>query len=80
MASEPEEYIAVLKAAYDYEPQTDAEDEIAIKENQLLFLVERTDEEYVVSYQHPHPPARPTYSHLSCGQLVEGQNQGGHAG
>ena len=47
MSSEPEEYLAVLKAAYDYEPQADAEDEIAIKENQLLFLLERTDDEYV---------------------------------
>ena len=59
MASEPEEYIAVLKAAYDYEPQADAEDEIAIKENQLLFLLERIDEEYVVSYQ-PLASPRPT--------------------
>jgi hypothetical protein len=39
-------YLAVLKAAYDYEPQGD--DEIAIKENQLVFLLERTDEEYVI--------------------------------
>lgn len=53
MASEPEEYLAVLKAAYDYEPQADAEDEIPVNENQLLFLIERTDEEYVVSYQPP---------------------------
>ena len=41
--SEPEGYLAVLKAAYDYEPQSD--DEIAIKEDQILLLVERTDEE-----------------------------------
>lgn len=47
MSSEPEEYLAVLKAAYDYEPQADAEDELAVKENQLLFLLERTDDEYV---------------------------------
>ena len=45
MAAEPDKYLAVLKASYDYEPQADAEDEIAIKENQLLFLLERTDEE-----------------------------------
>ncbi|KAF5393631.1 hypothetical protein D9757_000051 [Collybiopsis confluens] len=38
------EYLAVLKASYDYEPQSD--DEIAIKENQLLFLKERTDEDW----------------------------------
>jgi hypothetical protein len=38
-------YLAVLKAAYDYEPQSD--DEIAIKENALLFLLEKTDEECV---------------------------------
>ena len=39
-------YLAVLKASYDYEPQS--EDEIAIKEDQVLYLIERTDEEYVV--------------------------------
>ena len=48
MASEPETYLAVLKASYDYEPQADAEDELAVKENQLLFLLERTDDEYVL--------------------------------
>lgn len=36
-------YLAVLKAAYDYEPGS--EDEIAIKEDQILFLIERTDDE-----------------------------------
>ena len=47
MASEgaSEEYLAVLKASYDYDPQSD--DEIAIKENPLLLLLERTDDEYV---------------------------------
>jgi hypothetical protein len=43
MASEQEEYLAVLKASYDYEPQS--EDEIPMKEDQVLFLLERTDEE-----------------------------------
>lgn len=43
MAEELEQYLAVLKASYDYEPQS--EEEIAIKEDQLLFLLERTDEE-----------------------------------
>ncbi|RXW25299.1 hypothetical protein EST38_g582 [Candolleomyces aberdarensis] len=42
--SGPEHYLAVLKAAYDYEPQS--EDEIAIQEAQLLLLVERTDEDW----------------------------------
>ena len=37
------EYLAVLKASFDYEPQS--EDEIAIKEDQLLFLIERVDDE-----------------------------------
>ena len=46
MAAEPSHYLAVLKASYDYEPQADAADEIAIKEHQLLFLLERTDSEY----------------------------------
>lgn len=57
MASEPEEYLAVLKAAYDYEPQPDAEEELAITENQLLLLLERTDEEYVSL--SPASPRRP---------------------
>ena len=43
---DPETYLAILKASYDYEPQS--EDEIAIKEDQLLFLIERVDEESVV--------------------------------
>ena len=45
MAEEQQKYLLVLRASYDYEPQADAEDEIAIKENQLLFLLERTDDE-----------------------------------
>jgi hypothetical protein len=46
MATEDsEEYLAVLKASYDYEPQSD--EEIAIKEDQLLFLLHKTDQEYV---------------------------------
>ncbi|EGN93071.1 hypothetical protein SERLA73DRAFT_127012 [Serpula lacrymans var. lacrymans S7.3] len=44
MAAESEEYLAVLRASYDYEPQS--EDEIAIKENQMLFLLERTDDDW----------------------------------
>ncbi|OCH90954.1 hypothetical protein OBBRIDRAFT_776007 [Obba rivulosa] len=46
MAAEPETYLAVLKASYDYEPQPDAEEELAVKENQLLFLLERVDEDW----------------------------------
>jgi hypothetical protein len=45
MAEESEDYLAVLKASYDYEPQSD--EEISIKEDQLLFLLEKTDNEYV---------------------------------
>jgi actin cytoskeleton-regulatory complex protein SLA1 len=41
-------YLAVLKALYDYEtPQSD--DELAIKEDQLLFLLEKVDDEQVYS-------------------------------
>lgn len=47
MAEEADEYLAVLKASYDYEPQS--EEEIAIKEDQLLFLLQKTDEECVTS-------------------------------
>lgn len=45
MAAQQDEYLAVLKASYDYEPQSD--DEIAIKEDQLLLLKERVDDESV---------------------------------
>ncbi|KAF8845883.1 hypothetical protein BDN67DRAFT_961539 [Paxillus ammoniavirescens] len=44
MAQHGEEYLAVLKASYDYEPQS--EDEIAIKENQIVFLLEKTDDDW----------------------------------
>jgi len=48
MATEdPETYIAILKASYDYEPQSD--DEISIKEDQLLLLIEKVDDELVIS-------------------------------
>ena len=57
MSSEPDLYLAVLKASYDYEPQPDAEDELAIKENQLLFLLERVDDEYVLTPFAPCPAA-----------------------
>lgn len=43
MAQSGEEYLAVLKASYDYEPQS--EDEIAVKEHQIVFLLEKTDDE-----------------------------------
>lgn len=46
MSEEPEEYLAVLKASYDYDPQS--EEEIAIKEDQLLFLLQRVDEECAI--------------------------------
>ncbi|KAH9031349.1 hypothetical protein EDB85DRAFT_1346085 [Lactarius pseudohatsudake] len=37
-----EQYLAVLKASYDYVPRSG--DEIEIKEDQLLLLVEKTDD------------------------------------
>lgn len=40
----PLHYLAVLKASYDYAPQSN--DELNIVEDQLLFLVERTDEDW----------------------------------
>ena len=40
-------YLGVLKALYDY--NADSEDEISVKEDQILFLIERTDDEYVIS-------------------------------
>ncbi|KAI0347122.1 hypothetical protein BDW22DRAFT_1480808 [Trametopsis cervina] len=46
MATTPENYLEILKASYDYEPQPDAEDELAIKEDQLLFLLEKTDDDW----------------------------------
>jgi actin cytoskeleton-regulatory complex protein SLA1 len=47
MAAQPEEYLAVLKASYNYDPQSD--DEITIKEDQILLLKERVDDEFVSS-------------------------------
>ncbi|KAF5387639.1 hypothetical protein D9615_000383 [Tricholomella constricta] len=44
MSAKHEEYLAILKASYDYQPQSD--DEIAINEGQLLFLKERVDEDW----------------------------------
>ncbi|KAF9259485.1 hypothetical protein L218DRAFT_963517 [Marasmius fiardii PR-910] len=41
-----DEYLAVLKASYDYTPEKDADDEVAIKEGQILFLLERVDEDW----------------------------------
>jgi len=40
-----EQYLAVLKASYDYTPQSS--DEIEIKEDQLHLLIEKTDNECV---------------------------------
>ncbi|KAF8640053.1 hypothetical protein AX17_001295 [Amanita inopinata Kibby_2008] len=37
-------YLALLKASYDYQPQSD--DELAIKENQTLFLLDRVDDDW----------------------------------
>ena len=45
MSDEQEEYTAVLKASYDYALQSKVE--IEIKEDQLLLLIERTDDECV---------------------------------
>jgi actin cytoskeleton-regulatory complex protein SLA1 len=45
MSDDQEEYIAVLKASFDYTPQSD--EEIEIKEDQLLLLLEKTDDECV---------------------------------
>ncbi|KAF8268783.1 hypothetical protein EI94DRAFT_1726772 [Lactarius quietus] len=39
-----EQYLAVLKASYDYVPQSG--DEIEIKEDQLLLLVEKSDDDW----------------------------------
>ncbi|RDB22766.1 Actin cytoskeleton-regulatory complex protein SLA1 [Hypsizygus marmoreus] len=44
MSPEPEVFLAVLKASYDYDPQSD--DEIAIKEDQLIFLKEKVDDDW----------------------------------
>ncbi|ETW83601.1 hypothetical protein HETIRDRAFT_155103 [Heterobasidion irregulare TC 32-1] len=44
MSTDAQHYLAVLRASYDYAPQSD--DEIAIREDQLLLLVERTDDDW----------------------------------
>jgi hypothetical protein len=48
--ADAEQYLAVLKASYDYEPQSD--DEVKIVEDQILLLLERTDDEYVLARMH----------------------------
>jgi len=42
-ADQPGQYLAVLKAVYDYEATS--EEEVSMKEDQILFLLERTDDE-----------------------------------
>ncbi|KAI0309926.1 hypothetical protein OF83DRAFT_1288379 [Amylostereum chailletii] len=39
-----EDYLGVLKASYDYAPQSD--DEIQISEDQILLLIEKTDDDW----------------------------------
>jgi actin cytoskeleton-regulatory complex protein SLA1 len=51
MDTEREEYLAILKATYDFTPQSD--DEIALQEDQLLFLLQRVDDEYVFPVVKP---------------------------
>ena len=43
MPDELEEYLAVLKATYDYDATEP--DECTIKENQILLLLQRVDDE-----------------------------------
>ncbi|KAG7096990.1 hypothetical protein E1B28_004385 [Marasmius oreades] len=45
-SQDSEEYLAVLKASYDYTPEEDAEDEVEVKEGQILFLLQRVDEDW----------------------------------
>jgi hypothetical protein len=45
-------YLAILKASYDYVTQSD--DEVALKEDQLLFLLDKSDPESV----HRPPTSR----------------------
>ena len=73
MPDDPESYLAVLKATYDYEPQPDAEDELAIKENQVLFLIERVDDELSICLFHLYPYLPPDPNRSP--QLVEGQTE-----
>lgn len=44
--ADAEPYHAVLKASYDYSPQSD--DDIALTADQLLFLIEKVDDESVL--------------------------------
>ena len=59
MPDDLETYLAVLKATYDYEPQPDADDELPIKEGQVLLLLERVDDELSIRSLHsfPYSPA-----------------------
>lgn len=60
------DYLAVLKASYDYQPQSD--DELAVSENQILLLLERVDDECVHRCLFQSPC-------LTQPQLVEGPSQ-----
>jgi hypothetical protein len=68
--SDEETYLAVLKAAYDYDPQPDAEDEIAVKENQILLLLEKVDDEF-----SSHLPTFLSILLTSLSKLVESEGQ-----
>lgn len=46
--ADAEPYHAVLKASYDYSPQSD--DDIALTADQLLFLIEKVDDESVLPF------------------------------
>ena len=60
------DFLAILKASYDYQPQSD--DELAISENQILLLLERVDDECVHRCLFPR-------ACLTRLQLVEGSGQ-----
>lgn len=65
---DPDKYLAVLKASYDYQPQS--EDEIEIKEDQLLLLLDKVDDESVPPLLHPTP----AYLIITPFQVVESQD------
>ena len=63
-------YVAVVKALYDYAAQ-DPETELSLKEDDIAYVIEKEDEEYVccVPYEYLLPLEL-------TGQLVEGKAEG----
>lgn len=62
-------YVAVVKALYDYAAQ-DPETELALKEDQICYIIEKEDEEWVFSCEYT---SFSRYQHIPLTRLVGGR-------